>query len=158
MKELIQSLIQKVLELLSLKRAELLYQTAKESLGMDASPNDVAPDEFGCAETINRIHKKAFGDEIGGGVSTLRMYKCLQQRKDFRQVQTPQSGDIIISPTGTGGTSAMRNGHVGIVGVNEKVMSNSSANGLFLENYTIASWRNKYEREGRYPVYFYRKV
>ena len=45
-----------------------LYLTALSCLGTDASPNDIAPDEFGCAETVNAIHKKAFGVEIGGDV------------------------------------------------------------------------------------------
>lgn len=155
--ELIRQAIAATLSLLSTTKRELLYQTAVESLGKDASPNDAAPDEYGCAETVNAIHKKAFGDPIGGDVSTLRMYKCLQTRFDFKQVQDPQRGDIIISPTGSGGTKEVPNGHVGIMADNGVIMSNSSANGLFLKNYTLASWRNRYEKAG-YPVLFFRKV
>ena len=45
-----------------------LYLMAILSLGMDASPDDVAEDIFGCAESVNAIHKKAFNFEIGGNL------------------------------------------------------------------------------------------
>jgi len=38
---------------------EILYETAKSFLGKDASPADEAPDEYGCAETVNEIHPKS---------------------------------------------------------------------------------------------------
>jgi hypothetical protein len=158
MKEYILQLLQQALNLLSQTKAELLYQVAFESIGMDASPKDIASDEYGCAETVNAIHKKAFGDEIGGDVSTSRMYRSLLIRKDFKRISVPQRGDIIISPTGYGGTVEIPNGHVGIVGKFNNVMSNSSSNGLFLPNYTIASWRERYEKLGHYPVIFFRKL
>ena len=103
-----------------------LYLTAISCLGIDASPNDVAPDEYGCAETVNAIHKKAFGFEIGGTVSTSRMYEALKASRFFTRVDMPKTGDVIISPTGYGNGN-LTNGHVGIVGQDQRVMSNSSA-------------------------------
>ena len=32
-----------------------LYEAARSFIGTDASPNDLAPDELGCAETVNEI-------------------------------------------------------------------------------------------------------
>ena len=41
-----------------------LYEAARSFIGTDASPNDLAPDELGCAETVNEIIRRAFGDYL----------------------------------------------------------------------------------------------
>lgn len=138
----------------------ILLATAKGCLGIDASPNDVAPDEYGCAETVNAIHKKAFGFEIGGGVSTNLLYKALKTSQYFTQVDVPMPGDIIISPTGYGNGS-IPNGHVGIFNDDGKIMSNSSLSptlGLFEENFTSDSWKARFVTLGGYPEYFFRRI
>ncbi len=135
----------------------MLYLTAISCLGKDASPNDIAPDEYGCAETVNAIHKIAFGAEIGGDVSTYRLYAALLSHKRFIGVDVPDKGDIVISPTGYG-NGKMTNGHVGIVSEGGRIMSNSSDSGLFLENYTLESWKLKYVVGGGYPMKFFRRV
>lgn len=134
-----------------------LYAAALQSIGTDASPNDVAPDELGCAETVNAIFKSVFKSEIGGGLSTAHMFKALNSDARFMKVDQFLPGDIIISPTGMG-NGKLSNGHVGIVGLDEKVMSNSSATGTFEENYTIKSWIKRYRNQGGYPIYFFRVV
>jgi hypothetical protein len=134
-----------------------LYYTAQGWLGKDASPSDEAPDEYGCAETVNAIVERTFGKPIGGDVSTYRMYYAIRDNKKFVEVKKPIRGDIILSPTGYGNGS-MNNGHVGIVGLNGVVMSNSSAGGLFLEKYSVLSWKERYGDKGGYPVLFYRRV
>ena len=63
-----------------------------------------------------------------------------------------------MSPTGMGTTGKIPNGHVGIVSEDEEIMSNSSATGLWTQNYTLVSWVAKYRTLGGYPIYFYRKV
>lgn len=135
-----------------------LYLTALSFLGTDASPNDIAPDEFGCAETVNAIHKKAFGVEIGGDVSTYRLYKALLNHSRFIGVDDPLLGDIVISPTGYG-NGKLPNGHVGIVSAGRMIMSNSSSsNGLFIENFDLDSWKTKYVDVGGYPMRFFRRI
>lgn len=134
-----------------------LYLGAISSLGKDASPNDIAPDEYGCAETVNDIHRKVFGSPIGGDVSTYRMYQALMKHPRFLGVDTPLEGDVIISPTGYG-NGGLTNGHVGIVGKGGIVMSNDSGTGLFSENFTLNSWRKRYVGKGGYPVKFFRRV
>lgn len=141
-------------------KREKLYLVAKSCLGIDASPNDVAPDEFGCAETVNAIYKKCFGKEIGGTVSTYLMYMSLSENiKDFKIVTEALPGDIIISPTSLAkkGTP-FAHGHVGIVGENGVIMSNESSSGKFVENYTMESWRERYEKIGMYPIFIFRLV
>jgi len=137
--------------------AEKLYETALSFIGTDASPNDEAPDELGCAETVNAIHKKCFGDYIGGDVSTYRLFQSIKERKDFTLVDMPEAGDIIISPTGYG-NGVVKNGHAGFVMKDGKIASNDSGSGLFKENYTLATWNKRYAQLGGYPVYFYRKM
>lgn len=137
---------------------KILYKVAVESIGTDASPKDIAPDNLGCAETINAIYEKAFGAQIGGDVSTYRLYSCLKNHPYFESVSDPLPGDIIISPTGYNSPqNPMKNGHAGFVGENGVVMSNESKNGKFEVNYTIQSWRDKYQTKGGYPVKFFRR-
>ena len=134
-----------------------VYIAAVSCLGTDASPNDIAPDEVGCAETVNAIHKKAFGYEIGGGVSTNQLYKALISHSKFIGVDSPLEGDVIISPTGYG-NGKLTNGHTGVMGKNGVIMSNDSSTGLFKENFTLESWRSYYGSRGGYPVKFFRRI
>lgn len=134
-----------------------LYMIALTCLGVDASPNDIAPDEYGCAETVNAIHTRAFGAPIGGDVSTYRLYSAIRVHSRFIGSDTPRRGDIVLSPSGYG-NGKLSNGHVGIVGDNGVIMSNDSKTGLFTENFTLDSWRKRYVDLGGYPMLFFRRV
>lgn len=135
-----------------------LYTTARGYLGKDASPNDVAPDEYGCAETVNDIYKDAFGQPIclPGILTTQLYYEMLRNPIDFKSVITPEPGDIIISPTGLG-NGALKNGHVGIVGI-YGILSNNSNTGNLSEDYTLEKWNARYKEVGGFPVLFFRPV
>lgn len=136
-----------------------LYATALSYLGVDASPNDLAPDELGCADTVSAIIASAFGSIIKYSVSTAEMFNLLDKSPHFKRVTNFKFGDIIISPTGKGKyPHVISNGHVGIVGEDEEVLSNSSATGLFTNNFTITSWVARYRTKGGYPIYFFRKI
>ena len=135
----------------------IFYNAALNALGTDASPNDIVPDELGCAETVNEIHKKAFGVPIGGDVSTYRMYAALQASPYFKRVKEPLEGDVIISPTGYGNIRIMT-GHVGIVGELTKIMNNDSITGKFIQKYTLKTWKERWQDKGGYPIHFYRRV
>lgn len=141
---------------------EKLYETAVACLGTDASPNDAAPDELGCAETVNEIYYKAFGEYIETpGLSTTKLFAAMLDRADkFVRVTEPEAGNIIISPTGFSkiADTPIKNGHVGIFGKEGKIMSNSSATGKFIENFTIDSWVERYKRKGGYPIYYFKRV
>jgi len=134
-----------------------LYLGAISSLGRDASPNDLAPDELGCAETVNAIHKKVFGFEIGGGLLTTKLYKAMENSPLWVRVDKPEAGDVVISPSGYG-NGRLSNGHVGICGKDGIIMSNESATGNFAENYTIDTWKGRYAALGGYPVIFFRRI
>lgn len=138
---------------------ERLYETAISCLGTDVTPKDLVPDNVACAETVNAVYAKAFGKSLGGGASTYLMYNSLLKHPDFTQVLTPLSGDIVISPTGysRNGGKTVPNGHVGIVGENETIMSNDSPTGLFKANYSIKGWTDRYVIKGGYPMVFFRR-
>jgi hypothetical protein len=139
--------------------AEKLYAAAYASIGRDMSNR--APDALGCADSLNNIHQKAFGFEIGGGTSTYLLYHALAASDRFAKVTIPQAGDIIICPSGYSSKGA-RNGHVGIVGRNTApdgslwVMSNDSFKGTWEANYTVKSWRAHFGTELGFPVHIYR--
>ena len=133
---------------------EKLYQTALSCLGKDVAPKE---NEYGCAEAVNNVVFKAFGDYAGGDLSTKRMYLALKNHKKFSEVSSPKPGDIILSPTGYGNGN-LSNGHTGIVGQGGKIMSNNSINGLFEENFTIENWNHRYKNKGGFPVLFYRRI
>lgn len=135
--------------------SERLYKTAKSNLGKDVAPLE---NEYGCAEAVNNIVHYAFGDYAGGDLSTYRMFHAIRVNKKFIKVSKPIRGDIILSPTGYGAAEIISNGHVGIVSDDSKIMSNTSTNGLWLENYTLDSWKQRYKEKGRYPIYYFRRL
>lgn len=141
----------------------ILFAYAVKALGTDASPDDVAPDEYGCADTVCNILIKAFGvkKNIAFTVSTNLLFNELEKSPYYTRVDQPLSGDIIISPTGYG-DGRLPNGHVGIIGQitgdNIVIMSNDSMTGKFLENYNLKTWRARYIAKGGYPVYFFRRI
>ncbi len=120
-----------------------LYAKALTYLGVDASPSDVAPDEYGCADTVSAIILNCFGPIIKYSVSTAELFNILDKSKHFKRVTEFRFGDIIISPTGKG-DGRLANGHVGIFGEGEEIMSNSSATGNFTNNFTLTSWVERY--------------
>ena len=136
-----------------------LYLGALTALNTEASPNDLAPDELGCAETVNAIHKEVFGFEIGGKLSTNRMYKALNKSPLFLRIDNPSEGDLVISPTGyKSRITPITNGHVGIVSKDGMIMSNDSVTGLFIENYSLDTWKGRYVIQGSYPMCFFRRI
>lgn len=134
---------------------EHLFETAKKWLGKDVAPIE---NEYGCAESVNNIVYKAFGDYAGGDLSTYRMYNSIKNNKLFAKVKSPLPGDIILSPTGYGNRRKLSNGHVGIVGDNGYIMSNDSKTGLWSGNYTLNSWKSRYQDMGEYPIHYFRRI
>jgi hypothetical protein len=136
-----------------------LYLESLKFLGQDASPFDEAPDEYGCADSLSKVINTAFPKCLSGSVSTAILYKQLLESSSFIRVKTMYPGDIIICPTGFAKKpSKITNGHCGIIGEDEQIMSNSSATGTWEQNYTIESWVKRYRNEGNYPIYIFRKV
>lgn len=149
---------------------QVLYDTACSFLGRDASPEDIASDEYGCAETVSDIVHAAFGDFPPDGrtiVSTAVLYQKLKAHPKFKQTQVAKPGNIIISPTGMG-NGTIPNGHTGIFGksldgLDFYIMSNTSKTGLFEKNYTLfgtqlASWVARFRKQGGYPLFYFERT
>lgn len=142
---------------LSTPQGKKIFETAKTLLGTDASPNDLAPDEYGCAETVSDV-LIASGFPMPVIISTAELYKFFVGSGSWLEVPGCLPGDVIISPTGMGGQNGVLNGHTGIVGENSVIMSNNSYTGRFETNYTVASWTSRYKIKGGYPVFYFRRI
>ena len=57
MKEKLLEMLKKQLDLLLANKKYRLYQAAVNTLGRDASPDDLADDVVGCAESVSTIMK-----------------------------------------------------------------------------------------------------
>lgn len=135
-------------------RGQLLLGYANASLGLDASPRGLAPNELACAESVSELIRKVLPDfPVITGTYTL--WERLKTDKRFMEVDEPQAGDIVISPTGT--STAKIVGHTGIMKTNKQIMSNSSNTGLWTQNYTVTSWANRWGVAG-YPILYYRII
>ncbi len=141
---------------------ELIYETALAWVGKDASPRDIAPDEYSCFESVDEIVKLATGLYINGTanrveVSTYRGYQLLKDSPYFRSTTQPKAGTLIISPTGyKKTTSKIANGHIGVCDGQGGIMSVTSLvpGGRFQKNYTIESWKNRWEKDGYLIAFF----
>lgn len=138
-----------------------IYTVALSFLGKDASPNDWAPDEYGCAETVSDILRFA-GVKMPVIISTYLIYHFFLDHQDlFVKIDQPSQGDILVYPTGTGNGN-LANGHIFICGEGSeddmKLMSNDSSTGLFKQNYTIKSARARYTGIGGYKPHFFRVI
>jgi len=130
-----------------------LHETAIGSLGLDVAPLE---NEFGCAEAVNNIVYKAFGDYAGGDLSTYRMYHSIKNNHKFLEVFKPLPGDIILSPTGLGNGKLI--GHTGIYSFGNRILSNNSETGKFTSHFTLEKWYERYSAKGGFPVLFYRRI
>lgn len=137
-----------------------LYSTVLSFMDTDASPKDEASDEVGCADTASYVIIAALGPVIKHTLSTADLFNQLNKSKSFKRVVgeiTP--GCIIISPTAIGKQPGnLTNGHVGFIGEGDEVVSNSSASGLLVQNFTVASWVARYRDIGKYPVYIFKPL
>lgn len=163
--QLIQSLIFKLkLQLSQLpppegsSNRERLFYAAVKNLGTDASPNDVAPDEYGCVESVACIFRQCFGYSIGEELSTYRLYEVLRKSPLWTLIPISAAlrGDLILSPSGLGNGTI--SGHTGYIGENGLIMSNDSATGLFSTKYDLKKWLERYQQKGGMPVFCFRKV
>lgn len=142
------------------------YERALTFLGRDASPRDEVSDYFACVESINNIHEAEFGFPVGGQYSTYWMQKALAISPYFKEVSVNDldKGDILIFPTGSGtrrfpnGQLIIPSGHVLVCAGGNLLMSNDSASGNFMQNYSIDSAMQRWVKDGGYSVFAYRRL
>jgi hypothetical protein len=94
----------------------------------------------GCAWAVDQVVKAQTGVDFNT-LSTAEMYNELRDGMGIAvDANNPPPGAIIISPTQGDIT-----GHVGIVGYNGLVYSNSSSSATWEQNYTVAAWHNYFD-------------
>ena len=134
-----------------------IMDEAIKALG-ESSKNGPDGGNLACAWMVNKILQRSVGYKVNGD-STTSMNQVFQSHvASGRALLIPAAqarhGDIIISPTVW---SPKRNtGHVGIVGQNGKIMSNSSCRAQWEENFTSESWYRKYEQKKGLRTFIYR--
>lgn len=127
-----------------------LYEEARRHLGIDVTPLDKVDDAVACAEVVTTLLGRVIPFPVIPGTATL--HHKIKSRPDlFVEVSTPRPGDIALAPT-----VGKNIGHVGILGVNNIIMSNDSWTGLFRENYTVSSWIERYVSRKGLRNYWYR--
>jgi hypothetical protein len=144
-------------------KRRVIFDYAVSCLGKDISP---IQNELACMESVETIMGAATGKKIGAGASTYWGQVLLDKQSfphfGWRFVKIKESqarpGDLVISASGYGGSRTVSNGHVGIVGENEQIMSNNSKTFKWDAHYTFATWRQRYVVEGRFPMNFYRVI
>jgi hypothetical protein len=147
------SLLEKILIVLSMKKPTLL-DVCKAHIGKDASPSDKAPDELGCAETVTEILKKVYPETpIITGTWTLWAY--FSKSALWFPMLEPEPGCVVISPSGKG--NGKFPGHAGFIMDDGTIASNDSYTGKFERNYTLDTWKERYQKKGGFPVYFYKR-
>lgn len=134
-----------------------VYATSLSCLGIDITPKDSVPDNVACVDTATTILRLA-GIDIPYMTYTPNMFRYMDEQKTkFKRVTTFEPGNIIISPTGFG-NGKLSNGHVGIIGFDEEIMSNDSSSGLFVQNYTVKKWAEFYRGKGGFPIYVFKPL
>lgn len=127
-----------------LSTREKLLAEALTWLGKDASPENIATAEFGCAESLSNIIHNVIPKFPSRMVSTAQLANTLDDYDmEFERTLIPKPGCIIVSPMiGT------IHGHCGIWTDGQNIMSNDSATGRMQQNYTFDSWVKTF-KEGR---------
>ena len=136
---------------------EQILEEAIKALG-ESSKSGPRRGKFACAWMVNKILQRSIGYKVNGD-STSSMNKVFQShvasgRAQLIPASQARLGDIIISPTVW--YPKRNTGHVGIVGQNGKIMSNSSTRAQWEENYTAESWYRRYEQQRGLRTFIYR--
>lgn len=132
-----------------------IYLAAKTCLHTHITLDPSVPKELGCAEAVSFVLKKAGVSGLPGAgfPGTSALYSWLGA--NFQIVTSPMPGDVIISPTGTSSISSPH-GHTGIV-AQYGVLSNDSDTGLWLEKYTLDTWKTYFGDTLGFPIYYFRQ-
>lgn len=126
-------------------RAKLLARAVAD-VGKLSTRSDVGTDRgnLGCADAVTRILHDELAMSIALTLSTDELYEELK-KANWKLVDPNTPGAVVVSPS-----NSHMHGHTGIVGDEEKIYSNSSATGLWSQNYTINKWLAYFARCGTY--------
>ena len=136
-----------------------IFEEAQDALN-ESSRNGPDGGNLACAWMVNKILERAVGFKVNGDSTTTMNRDFGRLVASGRAEEVPltetQPGDVIISPTVW--TPTRNTGHVGIVGENGSIFSNSSSNARWESNFTMNSWLNYYQQNKGLRTYAYRIV
>lgn len=141
-------------------RGEQLFDVAMTYTGKDVTPKDEVPDDVACAETVDTLYYKTFGEYISGGISvstTVLKNEMLFTSSKFQRVPSFEKYAILVYPTGEG-NGRLANGHIFICGDSGKLYSNTSATGKFEQNYNLFTAKYRYETIGGFKPFYFRLI
>lgn len=138
-----------ILKSLSTNKRIILLSTAERNIGKSFCMGN---EEFGCVQTLNSLHRQAFGKQICDSLSTIKLLTALQSDNTFVQVQSYLAGDIILSVT-----EGNLHGHCGIFLLDGTIASNDSYTGKLSTKYNINSWNDKYVSQLGLKTFYFRK-
>lgn len=133
-----------------------IYETAKSLLGYHLTMNEAIPREYGCAQAVSKVLSRCgYAIPRKGISSTIDLNEWLKAHA--YRIEKPEQGCIIISPTEGGNI-----GHVGVIGRfglvypgDFGIMSNTSGNGLWQMNYSLADWKEYFCDKKGLPIIYY---
>lgn len=133
-----------------------LYAISLESLGTDASPQNLARPEVACAETVTHLISLVDSSiEWTNKLATFYMRKDMLGGKHFVRVDTPRRGSVVLSATDWNKNGQVVTGHVGIYLGDDHIASNNSSTGIFDINYSLESWKRYFvAHEGLDMLFF----
>jgi hypothetical protein len=121
--------------------SQSILEAALVDVGKLSTRNDAGTDHgnLGCADAVTRILHDQLGLPIEKTLSTDELYDELR-KAGWKEVSTATPGAIIVSPT-----NGQMDGHTGVIGENGLIYSNSSATGLWSQNFTVDRWLEHYK-------------
>ena len=139
-------------------KAELLCSAAKNAVGTDASPRNIAPQGYSCAESVTGVMRTVYPD-VPEITYTPDLYRFLMGDPRFRLLKDEEDsrgGDIVVTPTTFG--KARITGHTGIYASPGKIISTSGDTGILRQNYTDKTWDARWVVLGGMPKFRFRPV
>ena len=113
-----------------------LLTSARADVGILSTLDDPGTDrgQLGCADAVTRILYDELDFALPKTLSTAELFDELVHGGWIKvDLRTP--GAVIVSPT-----CVAMHGHTGIVGDSSVIYSNSSATGLWMQNWTVDRW------------------
>jgi hypothetical protein len=138
-------------------------QRSQAQVGIFSSSAGPDGGNLACVWAVRHIAQQALGRWITRTDGTAVFYPELRgcMGPSLAQEQVP-AGGIVISPTKTLANGSRVVGHVGLLGAimpnaaERLIYSNSSAQALWKQNFTLKTWRQRYVDQKHLDMHFYK--
>lgn len=118
------------------KPKKTLSEYAHDLKGFDASPDNQAPFDLACAETVSYLARYVVPN-FPSFVGTVELNAYL--KKHYKQLVGPKKDAIVVSPS-----RGNVHGHTGVIDKDWNILSNDSDNGKLGIYWNINKWARYY--------------